>query len=157
MRAAGQFVSQGSQVQTWLDWVGSMVAGGGVVTGESPPHNREGRLQGHRCTCVPINPRGVPRHAQGSVETARKGRRAPHRLPGASPRPHLCLRGPVRQMLGAAPGPSAQPSPAPARSPPGTPNSPAPRLGDDHHTPLRPWTREPSHLGGKQRRNLGAR
>ncbi|XP_017915879.1 PREDICTED: translation initiation factor IF-2-like [Capra hircus] len=60
-------------------------------------------------------------------------------------------------MLGAAPGPSAQPSPAPARSPPGTPNSPAPRLGDDHHPPLRPWTREPSHLGGKQRRNLGAR
>lgn len=54
-----------------------------------------------------------PRPAQGSVETARKGRRATRELPGASPRPHPCLRGPVRQLLGAAPSPSAQPSPAP--------------------------------------------
>lgn len=75
----------------------------------------------HMC---PHQPQGRPVTCAGQCRN-REEREArtspPHGLPGASPRPHLCLRGPVRQMLGAAPGPSAQPNPAPARSRPARP------------------------------------
>lgn len=54
----------------------------------SPLRTAERGLQGHCCTCVPIYPGGVPRHAQGSVETGEKG--GAHFVGCAAP-PRVCV------------------------------------------------------------------